>query len=78
MEKLLIILVILYSSCVDYTAREKDLKNKYPQCIILPPSALIQEQGFQLMMEDTITKSIYAICYYPGSTTKISQMRIIK
>lgn len=78
MKKLLIILTVLYSSCVDYTAREKDLKSKYPQCIILPPSALIQERGFDLMMEDTITKSIYAVSYYPGSTTKISQMRIIK
>lgn len=79
MKKLLLILPILFlTSCVDQMDRLADAQKKYPKCVIQPTTSLLARDGYDIMVEDTISNQIYVIQYYPFSTTKIMSIRNIK
>jgi hypothetical protein len=79
MKKLLLILPILWlTSCVDQMDRLADAQKKYPKCVIQPTTSLLARNGYDIMVEDTISNQIYVIQYYPFSTTKIISIRNIK
>jgi hypothetical protein len=79
MKKLLLAVVVLaLTSCVNQMDRLKDAQKKYPKCIVQPTTSLLAREGYQVMVEDTISNQIYVLDYYPFSTTKISSIRNIK
>lgn len=79
MKKLLIaLLVIGTTSCVSDFDRLADAQKKYPNGIVTPSTSILANQGYEIMVEDTITKQIYALSYYPFSSTKISVVRNIR
>ena len=79
MKKLLIaLLVIGMTSCVSDYDRLEDAKKKYPHAIVTPSTSILSNQGYEITVEDTITKQSYAISYYPGSSTKIANIRNIR
>ena len=79
MKKLLIaLLVIGMTSCVSDYDRLEDAKKKYPHAIVTPSTSLLNNQGYEITVEDTITNQIYALSYYPFSSTKIAQIRDVR
>jgi hypothetical protein len=79
MKKLLLTVVVLaLTSCVNQMDRLKDAQKKYPKCIVQPTTSLLARDGYEVMVEDTITNQIYVLSYYTFSTTKISSIRNIK
>jgi len=79
MKKLVLVLSVLgFTSCVNQMDRLKDAQKKYPKCIVQPTTSLLARDGYEIMVEDTITNQIYVISYYSFSTTKISSIRNIK
>lgn len=79
MKKLLLVLAVLaLTSCVNQMDRLKDAQKKYPKCIVQPTTSLLARDGYQVMVEDTISNQIYVLDYYPFSTTNISSIRNIK
>ena len=78
MKKLLLVTVLGLTSCVNQMDRLKDAQKKYPKCIVQPTTSLLAREGYQVMVEDTISNQIYVLDYYPFSTTKISSIRNIK
>jgi len=79
MKKTLAVLAVLgLTSCVNQMDRLKDAQRKYPKCIVQPTTSILARDGYEIMVEDTITNQIYVLSYYPFSTTKISDIRNIK
>ncbi len=79
MKKTLIyITLILMCSCVNEFDRIEDCKKKYPNSIVTPSTSLIKSQGYDITAEDTITNQIYAIRYYPFSSSKILDITNIR
>jgi PBP1b-binding outer membrane lipoprotein LpoB len=79
MKKLLLILPILFlTSCIDQMDRLADAQKKYPKCIVQPTTSLLSNQGYEIMVEDTVANQIYVLRYYPNSTTKIQDIRNVK
>jgi hypothetical protein len=79
MKKLLLILPILFlTSCIDQMDRLADAQKKYPKCVVQPSTSLLAREGYDIMVEDTISNQIYVLQYYPFSTTKIADIRNIK
>jgi hypothetical protein len=79
MKKVLLVLAVLgLTSCVNQMDRLKDTQKKYPKCIVQPTTSMLARDGYEIMVEDTITNQIYVVSYYPFSTTKISAIRNIK
>ena len=79
MKKTLLVLAVLgLTSCVNQMDRLKDAQKKYPKCIVQPTTSLLARDGYDIMVEDTITNQIYVLSYYSFSTTKISSIRNIK
>lgn len=79
MKKTLAVLAVLgLTSCVNQMDRLKDAQRKYPKCIVQPTTSLLARDGYEIMVEDTITNQIYVLNYYAFSTTKISSIRNIK
>lgn len=79
MKKLLIaLLVIGMTSCVSDYDRLEDAKKKYPHAIVTPSTSLLTTQGYEITVEDTITNQIYALSYYPFSSTKIAEIRNVR
>jgi hypothetical protein len=79
MKKLLLALAVLgLTSCVNQMDRLKDAQKKYPKCIVQPTTSLLASDGYDIMVEDTITNQIYVLSYYSFSTTKIYAIRNIK
>jgi hypothetical protein len=39
---------------------------------VTPSTGIIKQNGYEITVEDTLTHQIYAINYYPFSTTKIA------
>lgn len=74
MKNLIILSTILLTSCVSTYDRIEDCKKKYPNSIVTPSTNLLVKRGYEITIEDTITKQIYAISYYPFSNTKISSI----
>ena len=73
MKKLITILTILsLTSCVSDYDRVADAKKKYPNGVVTPSTGIIKREGYEITVEDTVTNQIYAISYYPFSTTKIA------
>ena len=73
MKKLITILAIFsLTSCVSDYDRVADAKKKYPNAVVTPSTGIIKREGFEITVEDTITHQIYAISYYPFSTTNIA------
>jgi hypothetical protein len=75
---ILALAVLALTSCVNQMDRLKDAQKKYPKCIVQPTTSLLARDGYEIMVEDTITDQIYVVSYYPFSTTKISAIRNIK
>ena len=71
--KIFLILLILGSttSCVSDYDRVEDAKKKYPHAIVTPSTGIIKRNGYEITIDDTLTNQIYAIDYYPFSSTKI-------
>lgn len=78
MKKILLLAVLVLTSCVNQMDRLKDAQKKYPKCIVQPTTSMLSQQGYEVMVEDTIENQIYVLSYYPFSTTKISSIRNIK
>lgn len=79
MEKVLVTLAILaLTSCVNQMDRLKDAQKKYPKCIVQPTTSLLARDGYDIMVEDTISNQIYVLRYYSFSSTKIWDIRNIK
>lgn len=79
MKKLILLTLILSMySCIDQMDRLKDTQKKYPKCVVQPTTSLLSQQGYDIMVEDTITNQIYVISYYGFSSTKIYKIRNIK
>lgn len=75
MKKLITILAIFsLTSCVSDYDRVADAKKKYPNAVVTPSTGMIKHNGYEITVEDTVTHQIYAISYYPFSTTKISSI----
>jgi len=75
MKKLITILTLLsLTSCVSDYDRVADAKKKYPNAVVTPSTGIIKRDGYEITVEDTLTHQIYAISYYPFSTTKISSI----
>lgn len=75
MKKIITILAIIsFSSCVSDYDRVADAKKKYPNSIVTPSTGMIKHNGYEITVEDTLTKQIYAISYYPFSSSKISSI----
>ena len=74
--KIFIALLIVSSttSCVSDYDRVADAKKKYPNSVVTPSTGIIKRDGYEITVEDTLTHQIYAISYYPFSTTKISNI----
>jgi hypothetical protein len=75
---ILALAVLALTSCVNQMDRLKDAQKKYPKCIVQPTTSILARDGYEIMVEDTITDQIYVVSYYPFSTTKISAIRNIK
>jgi hypothetical protein len=75
---ILALAVLALTSCVNQMDRLRDAQKKYPKCIVQPTTSLLARDGYEIMVEDTITNQIYVVSYYPFSTTKISAIRNIK
>ena len=79
MKKLLLIFPILFlTSCIDQMDRLADAQKKYPKCIIQPTTSLLAREGYDIMVEDTISNQIYVLRYYPFSISKVADIRNIK
>jgi nucleoside-specific outer membrane channel protein Tsx len=79
MKKTLLVLAVLaLTSCVNQMDRLRDAQKKYPKCIVQPTTSLLARDGYEIMVEDTITNQIYVLDYYAFSTTKIFDIRNIK
>lgn len=79
MKKALTILSLFgLTGCVNQMDRLNDAQKKYPKCIIQPTTSLLAREGYDIMVEDTISNQIYVIQYWPFSTTKIVSIRNIK
>jgi len=79
MKKLLLILPILFlTSCIDQMDRLADAQKKYPKCIVQPTTSLLAKNGYDIMVEDTISNQIYVLQYYPFSISKVADIRNIK
>ena len=79
MKKTLAVLAVLgLTSCVNQMDRLKDAQRKYPKCIVQPTTSILARDGYEIMVEDTITNQIYVLSYYTFSTTKIAYIRNIK
>jgi hypothetical protein len=75
---ILALAVLALTSCVNQMDRLRDAQKKYPKCIVQPTTSILARDGYEIMVEDTITDQIYVVSYYPFSTTKISAIRNIK
>jgi hypothetical protein len=75
---ILALVVLALTSCVNQMDRLRDAQKKYPKCIVQPTTSILARDGYEIMVEDTITNQIYVVSYYPFSTTKISAIRNIK
>lgn len=75
---IILILLITFSSCVDQSDRIKDTQKRYPKCVIEPCTSLLKREGYEIMVTDTIINQIYAVSYYPFSSTNISSIVNIK
>jgi hypothetical protein len=75
---ILALAVLALTSCVNQMDRLRDAQKKYPKCIVQPTTSMLARDGYEIMVEDTITNQIYVVSYYPFSTTKISSIRNIK
>jgi len=75
---IIILLTILITSCVSDYDRLEDCRKKYKNSIVTPSTNLLARQGYEITVEDTITNQIYAISYYPFSSTKISSITNIR
>jgi hypothetical protein len=78
MKKLLLVAILGLTSCVNQMDRLKDAQKKYPKCIVQPTTSILAANGYDIMVEDTVTDQIYVLSYYSFSTTKISSIRNIK
>jgi len=79
MKKLIIIgLSILSISCMDFHKRQENLQKIYPKTVITPATGMISSQGYEFLMEDTISNQIYAVRFGVFSYTRISDIRNIK
>jgi hypothetical protein len=79
MKKLLMLLAItlLATSCADQLKREAYLKDRFPKCKVEPATGLIQKDGYQFIVIDTAFQ-IIAVSFYPGSESKILELRNIR
>lgn len=71
---ILILLLVSFTSCVSDYDRVADAKKKYPAALVTPSTGMIKNNGYEITVEDTITNQIYAISYYPFSSTKIERI----
>ena len=79
MKKLIIIgLSILAISCMDFHKRQTNLQKMQPKNIITPATSLLQNNGYDFLMEDTINNKLYAVRFGEFSYTRISEIRNIK
>jgi hypothetical protein len=71
---ILVMLLFSFTSCVSDFDRVADAKKKYPNGLVTPSTGILKHNGYEITVEDTVTKQIYGISYYPFSTTKISSI----
>lgn len=77
MKKILLLSLLLLTSCADSNKRLNYLKQQFPKCKVEPSTGLIQQQGYDFIVIDT-TNQIIAISFYGFSETKISGMRNVR
>ena len=74
MKKLLFVLTVTLTSCVNQMDRLADAQKKYPKCVVQPTTSLLARDGYDIMIEDTINNQIYVLRYYPFSANKILEI----
>lgn len=78
MKKLILLaFIVLLVSCVDRTQQLNNLKKMYPTSKVEPSTGIIQQQGYEFIVIDTVGQ-IIAVSFYPFSESKISSMRNIR
>jgi hypothetical protein len=78
MKKVLLLVALALTSCVNEMDRLRDAQKKYPKCIVQPSTSLLAREGYEIMVEDTINNQIYVLDYYAFSSTRIWDIRNIK
>lgn len=73
-----LVMLLLFSSCIDYTERLVVAQKKFPGMVIYPATGLIAENGYEFIAEDTVNHKIYAIMFGAFSTKRIDNVRNIK
>jgi hypothetical protein len=63
---------------MDFNKRQTNLQKMYPKNVITPASSLLQNDGYQFLMEDTINKQLYVVKFEIFSYTRITEIRNIK
>jgi hypothetical protein len=76
--KRLIIAIIFLTGCAQPNNQMDYLIKKFPHTVVEPATGLLQQHGYEFIMEDTVKKQIYAVSFYPFSETKISSIRNIR
>lgn len=77
-KTILVLSTILLTSCIDQSHRLMDAQKRYPKCVVQPSTSLIAREGYDVMVEDTISNQIYVLRYYPFSETRVADIRNIK
>jgi hypothetical protein len=79
MKKILpiICITLLLTSCADQLKRQAYLKDRFHKCKVEPATGLIQKDGYQFIVIDT-SFQIIAVSFYPGSESKILELRNIR
>lgn len=80
MKKLsfVLILALLFASCIDYTKRYDTCKKKFPGMVVTPATGLLAQSGYQFLAEDTVNNQLYAIMFGEFSETRIADVRNVK
>jgi hypothetical protein len=64
-------------SCADATKRQQHLAGLYPGCKVEPATGLVQQNGYEFMVVDSVGQMI-AVQFYPWSETKVMKLRNVR
>jgi hypothetical protein len=73
----LYLMLIFLNGCVDQVNRQKHVQKLYPNCKVEPATGLIQQNGYDFIVIDSINQ-IIAVDFYMFSETKIMNLRNIR
>jgi hypothetical protein len=77
MKYLFILILLVFTSCVDQQERFNNLKKMYPNCKVEPSTGLLQQGGYDFLVIDS-NEQMIAVKFRELSTTKISSLRNVR